>query len=90
MRDYAEVSSVAAGLKIGMRKRADRIVMLSNNIALVESRMAKMGKERLETMRQEVETLVKRQDKEAIEYSVLRWVLGVTPEFNADEIELAR
>jgi len=89
MRDQNEIVGVAADLKLKMRKRIDRLRILSQNLADVAGKIApEIGIERLESIENEFKTLEARQELDAQKYATLRWVLDLTGEIDPDYLEL--
>lgn len=89
MRSQEEIVQVASLLAIRLQKRATRI--LESNRILTRKVLGiapDVSDERAETLQDSLERAVANQQREALQYAALRWVLGATESIEADNLDL--
>lgn len=89
MQSESEIIKAAGTYKHSLVRRAAKIRELASNIALAKAGLAPDIKPaRLETMNTQLDRATGQQAYESCIYATLRWVLGVTPEIDHENLEL--
>ena len=84
-----EAVHVAANLKLKLVKRANSIRQLSAQLSEYKTGFpTTVSDDRAETMQMQIDHAVTKQEVEGIQYAVMRYVLGVTPGIELDNLEL--
>jgi hypothetical protein len=91
MKNRQELLSEAASLKLALVKRAQKLLLLNELTAKYDAGFAPDIKvQRYDTMREEYENLKQRQLEERHRYATIRWMLGITPDVDINNLELER
>ncbi len=89
MRDKSEIVGKAAQVKVAMLSRVSQISELLSITAKARAGMAPDVKEdRLETIAIQIENLSKKQLNDGMVLASLRWVLGLTEDVDASNLQL--
>jgi len=91
MREQSEVVGKATQVKVAMLNRVEQIKQLSSNVGLAKAGMAPdIKQDRLETMEVQLKSLALKQERDGMVLASLRWVLGITEDVDASNLELDR
>lgn len=88
MKSEEQVRACGVAMKIAMQKRSLRIKNLSAELADYLANPVPGKEAKIETLQSSIQTAQELQAREAYQFAVIRWVLGITPEIDPTNLEL--
>ena len=87
MREESEIVRKAVSLKCSLVNRRTRLGEKMQQVTHAKIDGG-MKPERLQTLEDEIEMMLNKQDTESMQYAVLRWALGYTEQVEPHNLEL--